>query len=91
MTRVELVSKMAEGAGITRSAADRVLEVFVKCLKETVHSGDIVRLYGLGVFKMGKRGAKKGRNPKTGDAVDIPERKIPRFIPSKTWKNELNT
>ncbi|RUM32898.1 MAG: DNA-binding protein [Aquifex sp.] len=83
MTKAELVAKMAEKAGITKKEADAALKAFVEAINELFQKEETLRLPGLGTFKVTVRKARKGRNPRTGDVIEIPARKVLTFKPAK--------
>jgi DNA-binding protein HU-beta len=86
MNKADLVNKIAESAGITKSKATTALETFVGTVVKTLKSGEKVTLMGFGTFSVSRRAARKGRNPKTGESIKIKAKKIARFRPSQ----ELN-
>jgi DNA-binding protein HU-beta len=90
MNKNELVSAVAEKAGLTKSdAASAVDAVFDVVQAELKNKGDI-RLAGFGSFTVSHRAASKGRNPSTGAEVDIPARNVPKFTPGKGLKDAVN-
>lgn len=89
MTKAELVSKMAEDAGITKAAATSALEAFLEGVTKTLKSGDKLTLVGFGTFSVSKRAARKGRNPFTGEEIKIKARKVAKFKASKELSGKL--
>jgi len=87
MTKAELVSKVAEKAGVTKKVASACVDAFVKVLAESLEKGERTAVPGLGVFKVKERKARKGRNPRTGEVIEIPARKVAVFVPSKHLRN----
>ena len=86
MTKAELVEKMADKFP-TKKEAETALDTLVVVLDETLtKEGDTVTLQGLGIFKVAKRPARTGRNPKTGATIQIPETLVLKFKQSKTKK-----
>ncbi len=81
MNKSELVEKMAQAAGITKSAADRALNGFMDAVTETLAQGDKVVLVGFGTFFTAERKARTGRNPQTGKPIKIPAKKVAKFKP----------
>jgi DNA-binding protein HU-beta len=81
MNKAELVGKMADSAGITKSAAERALVGALDSITEALESGDSVTLVGFGTFSVTKRKARDGRNPATGKAIKIPAKKVVKFKP----------
>jgi DNA-binding protein HU-beta len=91
MNKNELIESMSEEFELTRSyARDLVDRVFEK-MTEAAHEGEEVAIHGFGKFKVVERGARKGRNPQTGEAVKIAARKVLKFEPAKAMKEGLNT
>lgn len=70
----------------TRKEVDVVVSTLLEVVQERVSVGDDVRLVGFGAFELRQRAARRGRNPKTGEEIDIPEHKVPVFVPGKTFK-----
>lgn len=83
MNKAELVAKLAEDAGITKTQANDVLNSFVEAITKTLKSGDKVTLVGFGTFSVSKRAARTGRNPQTGEAIKIKAKKVARFKAGK--------
>ncbi|TSA21309.1 MAG: HU family DNA-binding protein [Betaproteobacteria bacterium] len=90
MNKSELVEVMAEGADLSKAAAGRALEAAMEAIKKALKKGDMVTLVGFGSFYVGKRAARTGRNPRTGEAVEIKAAKIPKFRAGKTLKDGVN-
>jgi len=90
MNKSELVDVMAEGADLSKAAAGRALEAAMDAIKKALKKGDMVTLVGFGSFYVGKRAARTGRNPRTGEAVEIKAAKIPKFWAGKTLKDGVN-
>jgi len=88
MTKAELVAKIAEKAGITKKEADAVVKAFVEAMQELFEKEESLRIPGLGTFKVTVRSARKGRNPRTGEEIEIPARKVLAFKPSKELVKE---
>ncbi len=90
MTKAELVSKVAAQAGVTKASAERCITAFVTALTEALEKGERVALPGLGVFNVKERKARTGRNPRTGETVQIPAKKVVKFSPAKTLQAKVN-
>jgi DNA-binding protein HU-beta len=86
MNKLELVNVVAAKTGQTKRACEEMLDVVLQTIKDTVSDGDKVTLVGFGTFAMMQRSARRGRNPRTGNAINIPARKVPRFVPGKEFK-----
>jgi DNA-binding protein HU-beta len=83
MNKSELISKMAELAGVTKVQAERGLDALIQAITEAVEKGEAVRLVGFGSFEVVKRAERAGRNPRTGEPLKIPEKKVVRFRAGK--------
>ncbi|KTQ98293.1 transcriptional regulator HU subunit alpha [Aureimonas ureilytica] len=90
MNKNELVSVVAEKAGLSKQDATTAVDAVFDALQATMAKGDDVRLVGFGTFSVSHRAASKGRNPSTGAEVDIPARNVPRFTPGKGLKDAVN-
>ena len=86
MNKGELVDKTAEKANVTKKQADAVITAAIDSIMEAVASGDKVTLVGFGSFEPRERKEREGRNPKTGEAMTIPETKVPGFSAGKLFK-----
>lgn len=85
MTKEELVAAVSAKTGLTRRTAEEALEAALATITDVVRDGDKVTISGFGNFLLVERAARKARNPKTGDIVDVPQRKLPRFVPSRKF------
>jgi DNA-binding protein HU-beta len=83
MNKAELVAKIAEDAGITKSQANGALDSFIEAVTKTLKGGGQVTLVGFGTFSVSKRNARTGRNPQTGAAIKIKAKKVARFKAGK--------
>jgi DNA-binding protein HU-beta len=86
MNKGELVDKVAEKAGISKKQADAVITAAVEAIQEAVANGDKVTLVGFGSFEPRERQAREGRNPKTGETMQIPASRVPAFSAGKQFK-----
>ena len=83
MTKAELVNKIMQ-------KTDLVVQTILDSIIESLQGGEKVELRGFGSFKIRVRGPRKGRNPKTGESVDVPAKKIPYFKPGKELRDLIN-
>jgi len=83
MTKAELVSAIAKGAGITKKQADAALKAAVAAVSDALKKGERVAIPGFGIFSVRQRASRKGRNPRTGAVIEIPARKVVVFKPAK--------
>jgi DNA-binding protein HU-beta len=79
MTKADLVAQMASSAGITKAAAEKALNGFLKGVSGALKKGDKVTLVGFGTFSVAKRAAREGRNPQTGKKIKIKATKVVKF------------
>ncbi len=89
MTKAELVERAAKDAKITKKAAEAALDSFMAGVRDSLKKGKRVSLVGFGTFSVGKRAARNGRNPQTGEAIKIKAAKVPRFKAGKTLKDAI--
>ncbi len=90
MTKAELVEDVARAAELTKKDAERLVEIVFESIIETLNHGEKIELRGFGSFRVRERGARRGRNPKTGAPVDIPAKRVPYFKPGKELKELIN-
>jgi len=90
MTKAELVDDVARAAELTKKDAERLVEIVFESVIDTLNQGEKIELRGFGSFRVRERGARRGRNPKTGDPVDIPAKRVPYFKPGKELKELIN-
>ena len=86
MTKLELVEKMATAAGITKVAAGKTLSALMSGISNSLKKGQRVSLVGFGTFSVQRRKARKGRNPRTGKEMTIPDCRVPKFSAGKALK-----
>jgi DNA-binding protein HU-beta len=91
MTQGELINKVANEQGLTKAKAEKVVKSVLSAIGEALKSGEEVRLSSLGVFKLGQRAEKKGRNPRTGHEITIPAKRVVKFVATKSIKEAINT
>ena len=90
MNKSDLVDAIAKNADISKAAAGRALDATVDSIKKALKKGDTVSLVGFGTFKVGKRAARNGRNPRTGETIKIKAAKVPKFSAGKGLKDAVN-
>ncbi len=86
MTKADLVEMVASKTGLTRSDVAAVVDEFLESVKKTLENGNNIEIRGFGTFKIKARKARKARNPRTGEEVPVPDRKVPVFKPSNEFK-----
>lgn len=90
MNKTELIDQIAASAEISKAAAGRALDATVAAVKDALKAGDSVSLIGFGTFYVGERAARTGRNPRTGNALEIKAAKSPKFRAGKGLKDAIN-
>ena len=89
MNKAELIAKIAEDAGITKTQANLTVDAFVDAVTKTLKKGDKVTLVGFGTFSVSKRAARNGRNPQTGAVIKIKAKKVAKFKAGKELSAKL--
>ena len=89
MNKAELISKLADDAGITKTQANTSLDSFVEAVTKTLKGGGKVTLVGFGTFSVSKRAARNGRNPQTGAVIKIKAKKVAKFKAGKELSAKL--
>src|ERR1700694_515085 len=90
MTKADLVNDVANAAELTKKDAERLVEIVFESIIESLNQGEKIELRGFGSFRVRERGARRGRNPKTGDPVSIPATRVPHFNTGKERKELIN-
>jgi DNA-binding protein HU-beta len=85
-----MIDAIAKHADISKAAAGRALDATLGAIRTSLRKGDVVTLVGFGSFYVGKRTARQGRNPRTGDAIRIRAAKVPKFRAGKALKDAVN-
>jgi len=89
MNKAELIAKIADDAGITKTQANTSLDSFVEAVTKTLKGGGKVTLVGFGTFSVSKRAARNGRNPQTGAVIKIKAKKVAKFKAGKELSAKL--
>ena len=90
MNKAELIDAVAEGADISKAAASRAVDTVLESITGALTKGDQVTLVGFGTFSVRDRAARVGRNPKTGEPINIAAAKAPGFKAGKALKDAVN-
>lgn len=90
MNKTELIEAVAEGADISKAAATRAVDTVIEGITGTLAKGEQVTLVGFGTFLVRDRAARTGRNPQTGDPIEIKAAKVPAFKAGKALKDAVN-
>lgn len=91
MNKSELIDRIAASSDLPKASAGRALDAMISSVSDALKDGDQVVLVGFGTFSVKDRAARTGRNPQTGDPIDIPAAKIPSFKAGKALKDAVNT
>ena len=91
MTKADLVEEVTKLGELTRKDAEVIVETIFDSVIHSLQKGDKIEIRGFGSFRTRQRKPRVGRNPKTGDRVEVPAKKIPFFKPSKELKDLVNT
>lgn len=91
MNKTELISAVAEKAGITKKKSSDVVGAFTNTITEQLKKGRDVQILGFGAFGVTERAARDGRNPQTGETIHLAASKTPRFKPGKPLKDAINS
>ena len=89
MTKADLINKVAREAKIPRAAAERAVNSFTTTITGVLKAGDKITLPGFGTFLVSNRSARKGRNPRTGEEINISAATIPKFKAGKKLKDTV--
>lgn len=89
MNKSELITIVAEKAGLTKKQASDALDATLEAIQDAVTAGDKVSFIGFGTFERRDRAARTGRNPQTNEIVDIPASSVPAFKPGKAFKDRV--
>ncbi len=89
MNKADIIDKVHEVVGGTRADAERSMETAISCIVDTLKDGNEVSIAGLGIFSAKMRNARQGRNPRTGEAIQIPAMRVPKFRAAKALKDAV--
>ena len=89
MKKEDLLRFVADKAGITQKAAGEAVNAVLEGISSALERGDSVSLIGFGSFKVAERAAREGRNPRTGEKINIPASKSVKFTPGKAFKERI--
>ena len=90
MNKADLVAKVAEKSGVTKKDAEKAVAGIFAAVQEALVAGDKVQVLGFGTFEVKERAARTGRNPQTGEELQIAASKNPSFKPGKALKEAVN-
>ncbi|MFD1707130.1 MULTISPECIES: HU family DNA-binding protein [Siminovitchia] len=89
MNKTDLINSVAEAAELSKKDATKAVEAVFQSIQDSLSNGDKVSLIGFGNFEVRERAARKGRNPQTGEEIDIAASKVPAFKPGKALKDAV--
>jgi DNA-binding protein HU-beta len=90
MNKADLIEKLSDEVGFTKKDTGIFLDGFIKTVQESIKNGENIQLIGFGAFELKERSARKGRNPRNGEPIEIPATKVPTFKAGKTFKDMVN-
>jgi len=90
MTKADLVDEVVRVTGVSKKHAETIVNTVFSSIVEALRGEDKIELRGFGSFRVRRRRPRQGRNPKTGDQVAVPEKRIPYFKPGKELKDLIN-
>ena len=90
MNKTELVAAMAEQAELSKKDSEKALKAFIDVVSEELQKGEKIQLVGFGTFEVAERAAREGRNPLTGETMQIKASKAPKFKAGKALKDAVN-
>ena len=91
MTKADLIDEVSKVTELSRKDSEVIVETLFDSIIKALKSGDKLEVRGFGSFRIRERKARQGRNPKTGEKVNVPEKKVPYFKPSKELKDLINS
>lgn len=89
MNKASIVDKVHDILGGTKVQAERAVDTMIESIAKSLKSGDEVSIAGLGIFSTKMRPARQGRNPRTGQSIQIPAMRVPKFRPAKALKDAV--
>lgn len=91
MTKAEIVERVYESVGISKRESAEIVAMVFETIRETLENGENVKISGFGNFTLREKKARRGRNPQTGDEIEISARRVLTFKPSQVLKKGLNS
>jgi len=89
MNKAELIEEVASQTGLAKRTSGKAVDAVVSAISDCLAKGEKVTLVGFGTLRVTKRKARVGRNPQTGESINIPAKKLPKFVPGKNLKNKV--
>ena len=91
MTKAELVDGVSRNSGLSKKDAEVIVQTVLDSIIDSLQNGEKVELRGFGSFRLRERAPRQGRNPKTGEKVQVPAKKVPYFKPGKELRELINS
>ncbi|MDA2927330.1 integration host factor subunit beta [Acidobacteria bacterium AH-259-G07] len=91
MTKADLIDEVARNSDLSKKDAEVIVQTVLDSIVESLKTGEKVELRGFGSFRLRERASREGRNPKTGEKVFVPAKKVPYFKPGKELKELINS
>ncbi|MFA6415880.1 MAG: HU family DNA-binding protein [Candidatus Paceibacterota bacterium] len=89
MNKQAIIDAIHESIGGTKAGAEKAVDVVIESITKTLKKGDEVSIAGLGIFSAKTRAARTARNPRTGESVNVPAMRVPKFRPAKALKDTV--
>jgi DNA-binding protein HU-beta len=89
MNKADIINKVHEELGVTKADSERAVETMITSIIDTLKSGQEVSIAGLGIFSVKQREARTARNPRTGESIDVPAMRVPKFRAAKALKEAV--
>lgn len=89
MNKADIITSVHDAVGGTKADAERAVETMVSCIVEALSGGKEVSIAGLGIFSAKMRPAREGRNPRTGESIQVPPMRVPKFRAAKALKDAV--
>ena len=90
MNKAQLIDVIADSTGLSKAVAEKTLDVTLDTIMQKLKAAEPVTIVGFGTFKVSERAARSGRNPRTGEVIDIKAAKVPKFTAGKALKDAIN-
>lgn len=90
LMKADIVNSVVERAELSKKDANAAVDAFVATVRDALSNGDSIGLIGFGSFEVRTRAARQGRNPQTGEVLNIPEKKVPAFKPGKQLRDAVS-
>ncbi len=89
MNKADIINNVSEELGTTKADAERAVELIIDSITDTLKKGQEVSIAGLGIFSAKVRNARTARNPRTGETIEVPAMRVPKFRPAKALKDAV--